>query len=83
LVTRENPYLVGGCKRTGDINECDFPSVYPCFGLCINTIGNYNCSCLAGTQSEGRHISFFGFLIFLILMHSAFYHRRNRRRHQK
>ncbi|CAL5036636.1 unnamed protein product [Urochloa decumbens] len=45
-----NPYL-GGCLQ--DINECDYsPSLYPCYGICTNTIGNYICSCPAGTQSK-------------------------------
>ncbi|CAN6179460.1 unnamed protein product [Urochloa humidicola] len=44
-----NPYL-GGCLQ--DINECDSPSLYPCYGTCTNTIGNYSCSCPAGTQSK-------------------------------
>jgi len=38
-----NPYLAGGC---GGINECDYPSMYPCInGTCINIIGSYNCTC--------------------------------------
>ncbi|CAN6172423.1 unnamed protein product [Urochloa humidicola] len=45
-----NPYL-GGCLQ--DINECDYsPSLYPCYGICTNTIGSYICSCPAGTQSK-------------------------------
>ncbi|TVU50146.1 hypothetical protein EJB05_01503 [Eragrostis curvula] len=43
-----NPYLQGGCQ---DIDECQFPSKYPCNGECINTIGGYNCSCPHGTHS--------------------------------
>ena len=36
-----------------DINECDHPSMYPCInGTCTNTIGSYNCTCPAGTQSK-------------------------------
>lgn len=45
-----NPYLAGGCR---DINECDYPSMYSCInGTCTNTIGSYNCTCPAGTQSK-------------------------------
>jgi len=46
-----NPYLDGGCT---DINECDSPSQHrPCINnTCTNTIGSYNCSCPAGTQSN-------------------------------
>ncbi|WVZ82629.1 LOW QUALITY PROTEIN: hypothetical protein U9M48_029875 [Paspalum notatum var. saurae] len=44
-----NPYLDGCCQ---DINECDFPSLYPCHGKCKNTIGSYTCSCPPGTQSK-------------------------------
>jgi len=37
-----------------DINECDSPSQHrPCINnTCTNTIGSYNCSCPAGTQSN-------------------------------
>ena len=37
-----------------DINECHYPSLYPCMnnGTCTNTIGGYNCSCPEGTQSD-------------------------------
>ncbi|CAN6179463.1 unnamed protein product [Urochloa humidicola] len=45
-----NPFLDGSCQ---DINECDYPSLYPCInGYCTNTIGSYNCSCPAGTHSN-------------------------------
>ncbi|WVZ82646.1 hypothetical protein U9M48_029890 [Paspalum notatum var. saurae] len=44
-----NPYIDGGCK---DINECDFPLLYPCNGKCKNTIGDYTCTCRPGTQSN-------------------------------
>jgi len=52
-------FAIGSCTdstrlfiRT-DINECDYPSIYPCInGNCINTIGSYNCSCPGGTESK-------------------------------
>ncbi|KAJ1258715.1 hypothetical protein BS78_10G096800 [Paspalum vaginatum] len=45
-----NPFLDGSCQ---DINECDYPSRYPCInGTCTNTIGSYICSCPAGTWSK-------------------------------
>nr|XP_043637461.1 wall-associated receptor kinase-like 8 [Erigeron canadensis] len=40
-----NPYLHPGCQ---DINECDYPQIYPCNGDCINTQGSYNCTCSSG-----------------------------------
>ncbi|XP_062227996.1 wall-associated receptor kinase 5-like [Phragmites australis] len=45
-----NPYLDGGCQQ--DINECDYPFLYPCHGKCHNTIGSYTCSCKPGTWSS-------------------------------
>ncbi|TVU37595.1 hypothetical protein EJB05_10919, partial [Eragrostis curvula] len=44
-----NPYLPDGCK---DINECDDPTKYPCFGECFNTNGSFTCSCPAGTRGN-------------------------------
>ncbi|TVU06417.1 hypothetical protein EJB05_49630, partial [Eragrostis curvula] len=45
-----NPYLAGGCQ---DVNECEHPQDYGCFGECINTIGGYKCHCPRGTH--GNH----------------------------
>ncbi|KAL6906243.1 hypothetical protein ACP4OV_003844 [Aristida adscensionis] len=44
-----NPYLVGGCQ---DINECEDPPAYPCFGECTNKIGSYECRCPKGTHGN-------------------------------
>ncbi|XP_062181908.1 wall-associated receptor kinase 2-like [Phragmites australis] len=44
-----NPYLPDGCQ---DINECDDPATYSCFGNCINTNGTFNCSCPVGTRGN-------------------------------
>uniref|UniRef100_A0A0E0GZQ9 EGF-like domain-containing protein n=1 Tax=Oryza nivara TaxID=4536 RepID=A0A0E0GZQ9_ORYNI len=46
---RGNPYLQGldGCI---DINECNEESNYPCYGVCKNTPGGFNCSCHPGFQ---------------------------------
>ncbi|BAT09408.1 Os09g0561450 [Oryza sativa Japonica Group] len=44
-----NPYHDGGCK---DINECERAKEYPCFGVCINTLGSYQCSCPPGTSGN-------------------------------
>ncbi|CAM0148710.1 unnamed protein product [Urochloa decumbens] len=49
-----NPYLADGCQ---DINECQKPYQYKCFGICSNTIGGYNCSCSSGTHSNDPKIS--------------------------
>ncbi|OEL29526.1 hypothetical protein BAE44_0009455 [Dichanthelium oligosanthes] len=40
-----NPYIPDGCI---DINECDDPETYPCFGNCNNTEGGYDCQCPPG-----------------------------------
>nr|XP_043636927.1 putative wall-associated receptor kinase-like 16 [Erigeron canadensis] len=40
-----NPYLDQGCQ---DINECEHPQIYACHGDCINTPGNYTCTCPLG-----------------------------------
>ncbi|XP_006649914.1 wall-associated receptor kinase 2-like [Oryza brachyantha] len=48
-----NPYHSDGCQ---DINECD-PSnkdKYPCYGVCKNIIGDYECRCPTGYQPSGR-----------------------------
>uniref|UniRef100_A0A0E0QKT5 Protein kinase domain-containing protein n=1 Tax=Oryza rufipogon TaxID=4529 RepID=A0A0E0QKT5_ORYRU len=44
-----NPYIIDGCK---DINECDSPDIYPCFGDCSNTQGGYNCQCQDGLKGN-------------------------------
>ncbi|KAD7477883.1 hypothetical protein E3N88_01019 [Mikania micrantha] len=31
-----------------DINECNDQQTYPCHGVCINTVGSYNCTCKSG-----------------------------------
>ncbi|WVZ78925.1 LOW QUALITY PROTEIN: hypothetical protein U9M48_026565 [Paspalum notatum var. saurae] len=45
-----NPYLPNGCQ---DINECELPEEYGCFGECSNTIGSFECRCRRGTR--GNH----------------------------
>ncbi|CAL9165703.1 unnamed protein product, partial [Musa hybrid cultivar] len=35
-----NPYVPNGCQ---DIDECSFPEIYLCYGICINTMGGYSC----------------------------------------
>ncbi|OAY58366.1 wall-associated receptor kinase 2 [Manihot esculenta] len=46
-----NPYLVNGCK---DVNECEIPSLNKCTDICLNTAGNYTCSCPKGYHGDGR-----------------------------
>uniref|UniRef100_A0A0E0QV28 Protein kinase domain-containing protein n=1 Tax=Oryza rufipogon TaxID=4529 RepID=A0A0E0QV28_ORYRU len=44
-----NPYLDAGCR---DIDECQRRNEHPCFGVCINTLGSYQCSCPHGTRGN-------------------------------
>ncbi|CAN6242232.1 unnamed protein product [Urochloa humidicola] len=37
-----SPYLLNGCKRDQDIDECNTPGI--CKGVCHNTIGRYYCT---------------------------------------
>ncbi|TVU05274.1 hypothetical protein EJB05_48432, partial [Eragrostis curvula] len=40
-----NAYIPDGCY---DVNECESPDRYPCYGICSNTEGGYLCQCLPG-----------------------------------
>ncbi|TVU05279.1 hypothetical protein EJB05_48437, partial [Eragrostis curvula] len=44
-----NPYVPNGCY---DVNECDHPKTYPCYGACNNTGGGYQCKCLPGYEGN-------------------------------
>ncbi|TVU03400.1 hypothetical protein EJB05_51064, partial [Eragrostis curvula] len=44
-----NPYIDGGCQ---DINECEQPGKYMCFGVCENTVGSYKCRCPHGARGD-------------------------------
>ncbi|GMI78372.1 wall-associated kinase 2 [Hibiscus trionum] len=48
-----NPYHPNGCQ---DINECKNSSLHNCISEsnCLNTPGNYTCSCLKGFHGDGR-----------------------------
>lgn len=35
-----------------DIDECKSPEKYPCYGICRNTEGNYDCFCGEGTKGN-------------------------------
>lgn len=37
-----------------DINECEDPNNNPCSKICINTPGDYNCSCPFGYYGDGK-----------------------------
>ncbi|GJT85393.1 F-box domain containing protein [Tanacetum coccineum] len=37
-----------------NINECEDPRTYPCYGDCINTQGSYNCTCFRGTTGDAK-----------------------------
>uniref|UniRef100_A0ACD5ZF21 Uncharacterized protein n=1 Tax=Avena sativa TaxID=4498 RepID=A0ACD5ZF21_AVESA len=45
-----NPYLTDGCQ---DVNECERPEDYGCFGECRNLLGTFDCWCPRGTH--GNH----------------------------
>ncbi|WVZ51321.1 hypothetical protein U9M48_002475 [Paspalum notatum var. saurae] len=44
-----NPYLLDGCQ---DINECEQPDLYPCYGVCTNLPGTYECRCPRGSHGN-------------------------------
>ncbi|XP_008666480.1 putative wall-associated receptor kinase-like 16 [Zea mays] len=44
-----NPYLINGCK---DINECEHQKDYPCYGVCRNLLGTFECHCKHGTKGN-------------------------------
>ncbi|KAK4766853.1 hypothetical protein SAY86_014604 [Trapa natans] len=48
---RGNPYMTNGCQ---DINECVDPNDNECEKICVNTPGNYTCSCPGGFHGDGR-----------------------------
>lgn len=46
-----NPYLDKGCTN---INECARPrDQFPCYGVCHDTEGSYDCQCRLGYESSG------------------------------
>ncbi|CAL4983117.1 unnamed protein product [Urochloa decumbens] len=46
----KNPVLAFVAKE--DINECDHPEVYKCFGKCTNVDGTFECRCPHGTHGN-------------------------------
>lgn len=46
-----NPYISPGCQ---DVNECEDQNSNPCEGICVNTMGSYNCTCPIGSSGDGR-----------------------------
>ncbi|KAL6660753.1 hypothetical protein ACP70R_001788 [Stipagrostis hirtigluma subsp. patula] len=44
-----NPYLPGGCQ---DVDECQDPVRYGCFGKCTNKNGSYECQCPRGSHGN-------------------------------
>ncbi|CAN6313556.1 unnamed protein product [Urochloa humidicola] len=44
-----NAYIVDGCS---DIDECLHPEQYPCYGVCHNTDGAYDCKCKRGSHGN-------------------------------
>lgn len=37
-----------------DINECDYPQRFPCYGTCANIAGNYTCKCKHGRVGDAK-----------------------------
>jgi hypothetical protein len=35
-----------------DINECEYPEIYMCYGDCRNTQGGYDCQCPFGFEGN-------------------------------
>uniref|UniRef100_A0A0E0B751 Protein kinase domain-containing protein n=1 Tax=Oryza glumipatula TaxID=40148 RepID=A0A0E0B751_9ORYZ len=48
-----NPYDNDPNKGCKDIDECARPDEYPCYGVCRNTPGDYECRCHTGYQPSG------------------------------
>ncbi|WVZ49585.1 hypothetical protein U9M48_000927 [Paspalum notatum var. saurae] len=44
------------CFTILDIDECKDNSTYPCYGICNNKIGTYDCVCPEGTQGNASLI---------------------------
>ncbi|XP_048565392.1 wall-associated receptor kinase 2-like [Triticum urartu] len=44
-----NAYLADGCTN---IDECAHPVKYPCYGVCKDTQGSYQCTCHPGYESD-------------------------------
>ncbi|XP_052164354.1 wall-associated receptor kinase 3-like [Oryza glaberrima] len=44
-----NPYVKDGCY---DIDECNSPHIYQCYGDCKNTQGGYDCNCPRGFKGN-------------------------------
>ncbi|XP_037474462.1 wall-associated receptor kinase 2-like [Triticum dicoccoides] len=42
-------YLADGCTN---IDECAHPAKYPCYGICKDTQGSYQCTCHPGYESD-------------------------------
>ncbi|KVH92209.1 EGF-like calcium-binding [Cynara cardunculus var. scolymus] len=37
-----------------DINECHYPEKFPCYGTCVNTVGNYTWKCKEGYSGDAK-----------------------------
>jgi hypothetical protein len=40
-----------------DINECESPEIYHCYGNCTNTQGGYDCQCPLGFQGNASKLN--------------------------
>jgi hypothetical protein len=47
-----NKYLSRHIAICPDINECDYPDLYPCYGDCKNTRRGYDCQCPLGFKGN-------------------------------
>jgi hypothetical protein len=50
-------HIIPSLIMRADIDECQRKDIYPCFGVCANTVGSYNCTCPTGTSGDAYTIN--------------------------